>query len=104
MTEDARTCEEYCSADAASCSSRSSEGSTPGMMFPGENADCSVSSKKFSGMRFRVILPTLTNGATFSGHTLVASSGLKENLSTSSGFSICTNNSQLGSLPLPTVA
>ena len=48
----------------------------PGTKFAGENAACSISAKKFSGLRFRVCVPTLTNGKSACGHTLVMSNGL----------------------------
>ena len=34
----------------------------PGTWFPGENAACSISAKKFCGLRFSVNVPTLMRG------------------------------------------
>ncbi len=34
----------------------------PGTRFDGSNDDCSIWAKKFSGLRFRVIVPTLIFG------------------------------------------
>jgi hypothetical protein len=61
------------------CSILSGEKPMPGTMLAGENAACSTSAKKFSGLRFNSKKPTSISGKSAFGQTLVKSKGLKGN-------------------------
>ena len=80
-------------------SSGSFEKSTPGTMFAVQNATCSVSAKKLSGLRFRTILPIGRTGTSSSGTIFVASSTSNENCSACSSVMICTPSSYSGNTP-----
>ena len=68
----------------------------PGTTCAVQKATCSVSAKKFSGLRFRTILPMGVTGTSSSGISLVESSTSKLNLSASASVKVCTPNSHSG--------
>ncbi len=60
---------------------------------------CSFSAKLLATLRSRTILPTGMGGNSFSGHTLVSSSGSKSSSGCSSSLMICTSSSHSGKSP-----
>ena len=78
------------------CNILSGLAEVPGTMFPGQNAACSISLKKFSGFLFKVILPISINGKSSSYHVFVVSNGSKRYFFAYSGVIICTFTRQEG--------
>ena len=77
-------------------SSGSFEKSMPGTTCATQNATCSVSAKKLSGLRLRTSLPTGTTGTSSSGTIFVASSTSNVNASACSSVKICRPSSYSG--------
>ncbi len=80
-------------------SNGSLEKSRPGTMCAVQNATCSVSAKKLSGLRFSTMRPTGCTGTSSSGTSLVASSTSKLNLSACFSVNSCTPSSYSGYAP-----
>ncbi|MNN32643.1 hypothetical protein D3C81_1463670 [compost metagenome] len=81
------------------CSSGSLEKSMPGTMCAVQNATCSVSAKKLSGLRFKTIFPTGMRGTTSSGISLVGSSTSKGNASACASVKTWKDSSYSGYSP-----
>ena len=70
--------------------------SSPGTMCAVQNATCSVSAKKLSGLRLSTMRPIGVSGTSSSGMSLVASSTSKLYFSVSSSVNTCTAKLPLG--------
>ena len=81
------------------CSSGSLLKSMPGTMCAVQNATCSVSAKKLSGLRSSTMRPTVRSGTSSSGTILVGSSTSKPKPSASSSLKICSCSRYSGKAP-----
>jgi hypothetical protein len=77
-------------------SSGSFEKSRPGTTCAVQNATCSVSAKKLSGLRSSTMRPTGRSGTSSSGTIFVASRMSKLNCSASSSVNTCRPSSYSG--------
>jgi len=82
------------------CSRASFVTSMPGTRWPGWNATCSVSAKKFVGLALSVMVPTTCSGASSSGTIFVGSSrSIPSNVSSGVSGITCSARSHCGKAP-----